>query len=575
MHPSILQPATADPQVHRAIEKYGRDPEVLLPVLRMLASKPGGLDRDTIANVSRSLELSTQRLQGVASFYSLLSTAPATGRTIRVCDGIPCWLKGAAECRRALESKLSPGGDWTVCRSSCLGLCDRAPAALVEADQCGPLNPQNAAGLIDGYRGEAASYAVPRDGESRLLLTRTGRIDPWSIDEAIGAGAYRALEIALARSPDEVIAEIERSGLRGRGGAGFPTGRKWRMVAESTEERKFVVCNADESEPLIFKDRVLMETDPHAVIEGTILAGYAAGASTGVIYIRGEYEPQAVLLEHAIRQATERGWLGERIAGTDFSFHLHVHRGAGAYICGEESALLESLEGRRGEPRVRPPYPAQVGYRGLPTLVNNVETLAACAAIMTNGADVYRSLGRADCPGTRLVTVLGHVKQPGLIEVPTGLTLREFIDTFGGGMRAGSNFKLALTGGAAGNIVSSEHLDRPLDHSSPAHGPVMGAGGILVCDESVSAVELVRQAMHFFEMESCGKCTPCRVGTAVAGQILAKLLQNHGNPSDLNHLRRLARSLKTTSMCGLGTSAADPLSSAMLHFGHEFEALLS
>ncbi|HUG93164.1 MAG TPA: NADH-ubiquinone oxidoreductase-F iron-sulfur binding region domain-containing protein [Planctomycetaceae bacterium] len=575
MHPSVPQPETRDPQIATALERAGRSPDSLLPVLQMLNRQRGGLSDATVRDVSRAMNVPAERVEGVATFYSLLSRPPQAGRTIRVCDGLTCWLNGATECRQALEQHAAERRGWRVTRSSCLGLCDRAPAALVEDRQCGPIAPDGAGDVVDGWTGAMPTYGDPLPGEARFTLARGRRIDPWSIDEALAAGAYSGLRTALSGSQGAVIEAIETAGLTGRGGAGFPTARKWRMVAEAPDGPRFVICNADESEPLTFKDRVLMESDPHAVLEGMAVCGYAVGAAEGIVYIRGEYEPQARLLEAAIGQAVERGWLGGRIAGSGFSFHVHVHRGAGAYICGEETALLESLEGRRGEPRIRPPYPAAHGFRGQPTVVNNVETLATAAAILAQGAEAWRATGLPEAPGTRLFTLQGHIRRSGLVELPCGLTLRQIIDTFGGGMRPGSRFQFALTGGAAGTFVSGDQLDVPLGPAARQAGIAIGSGGILVCDESVSPVAVLREALHFFEQESCGKCTPCRIGTAQARRTLDRLLSGDGDAGDLRRLDEFARLLRNASFCGLGTSAADPIRTARERFPDEFERLVS
>jgi NADH:ubiquinone oxidoreductase subunit F (NADH-binding) len=407
-------------------------------------------------------------------------------------------------------------------------------------------------------------------GEIRNLLANIDRIDPESIESAIDFGAYLGLKGALEKPAAWVIDEVEKADVRGRGGAGFPAGRKWRFVAQESRSPKYIVCNADESEPLVFKDRVLMETNPHQILEGMAIAGYAVGARQGFIYIRGEYEPQAALLEKAISQAEERGLLGDQIAGSRFSFHVHLHRGAGAYICGEETALLESLEGRRGEPRVRPPYPTVNGYLGKPTVVNNVETFASIPNVIHNGADWYRSLGNPDRPGTKLYTLLGHVNRPGLFEAGYGLTLHEIIERFGEGMRAGSEARFALTGGAAGTIVPKRLFDIPIDFSSQEKGVSLGAGAILVCDQTASPMSLLRELMYFFEVESCGKCTPCRIGTQQARTIVDRMVAGDSSSDDLETLQRLEESLRRDSFCGLGQFAALPLATTLEHFPESF-----
>lgn len=567
-----------DPEVVALANQHGRDPKAVLAILQSLQGRHGHLTQAAIADVARALNIPADTY-GVATFYSLLDVThdgtPAPMRSpdklgmVRVCDGPACWLRGVARARLELEAEF--GKAWGIERTSCLGLCDRAPAALIDGEPSGPLLADNVLMERSRWRGESKSYARPLQGEKRVLLARAGKIDPDSLDSALENCAYRGLKLILNHPSEVVLAEVEASGLTGRGGAGFPTGRKWRMVAQEARTPKYVVCNADESEPLVFKDRVLIDTDPHQLLEGMALAGYIVGARQGLIYIRGEYEPQAARLERAIQQAEERGWLGKRIQGTDFSFHIHVHRGAGAYICGEETALLESLEGKRGEPRARPPYPTTCGYQGQPTVVNNVETLCAVPAIVFYGAAWYRSLSNASAPGTKLYTLLGHVNRPGLFEAPFGLTLRQIIKDFGGGMRPDSRFHFALTGGAAGTIVPPALLDIPIDYTSGAKGVSLGAGAFLICDQTVSPVVLLRELLHFFEVESCGKCTPCRIGTCEARAILDRLIIGKGRAGDVAQLAELADHLQSASFCGLGQSAALPMKSALQYFGEAFQ----
>jgi NADH:ubiquinone oxidoreductase subunit F (NADH-binding) len=456
-------------------------------------------------------------------------------------------------------------------------LCDRAPAALVDDDQAGPLLPSDIMALQEGYRGIQTDYSYPHPDEVRVMMAHAGLIDPDSIQSAITHDGYRALEKALSLTPDQVIEEVEASGLTGRGGAGFPVGRKWRFVANAEDERRYVVCNADESEPLIFKDRVLIDSNPHQILEGITIAGYATGSKEAYIYIRGEYLHQARRLERAIQQAEAAGYLGDKVCGRDFSFHIHVHLGAGAYICGEETALIESLEGKRGEPRFRPPYPPSYGYHGHPTLVNNVESYAAVPSILRNGSSWYRSIGTTGTneaskrtPGTKLYMLLGHINKPGLFEAPFGLTLRQVIDVFGAGMQPGSTFHFALTGGAAGTIVPEALIDIPIDYASAGQGISLGAGAFLICDQSISPVNFLRELLHFFTIESCGKCTPCRIGTNDSLQILNKLVEGTGQASDIDELKKLADVMQVASFCGLGQSVAIPVKSALTQFPQEF-----
>lgn len=561
----------SDTTVDGAMARHGRDPDATLPVLRDIqAANHGSLGKPVLGAVADALQVNDARVYGIASFYSLFSTQPRAGKVVRVCDGPVCMLQGAGAV--AASVKAAPtGGEWAVERCSCLGLCDRAPAALRGDEPCGPVLPDQVADVLTGNPcGRMPCYAEPLPGEVRVTMARIGQVDPESVDSAIEAGAYRALDATLANTPAAILDAVDQSGLRGCGGAGFPAGRKWRMVAQATGPEKYVVCNADESEPGTFKDRVLMQGDPHLLLEGMALAGYAVGASEGIIYIRGEYDWIARRLECAIAEAEERGWLGCDIRGSGFGFRVHVRRGAGAYICGEETALLESLEGKRGAPRVRPPYPTTHGYHGKPTLINNVETLCLVPPILARGADWFRSLGTADSPGTKVFTVTGSVNRPGAFEAPLGITLRQVIEQFGGGMRDSSRFKAALTGGAAGMFAPAAMLDVPIDFSSARQGVSLGSGAMLILDESVPVPTVLTWLLRFFEVESCGKCTPCREGTREVRLICERMASANPRTEDLAELRSLARLMNLTSLCGLGQSVAWPVESALRHFGGEF-----
>jgi NADH:ubiquinone oxidoreductase subunit F (NADH-binding)/NADH:ubiquinone oxidoreductase subunit E len=560
------------PGISALTSKHGNNSEALLEMLTELQDEQGNLDQAAMTDLGNAINVSPAKVYGVASFYSMLNLEKKAENVLRVCDGPVCWLCGMGDVRNAAEHAFAGSEDWKVERTSCLGLCDRAPALLINEEQAGPASSRDVAELQQGWRGESPDYSRPRKGELRVMLAKAGIIDPDSLHSALEHGVYSGLTAALNNSPEAVLGEVEASGLTGRGGAGFPVGRKWRFVAQAKKTPKYIVCNADESEPLIFKDRVLVDTNPHQILEGIAIAGYACGAHEAYIYIRGEYVRQAERLEHAILEAEQAGWLGEHIQGSDFSFRIHVHRGAGAYICGEETALIESLEGKRGEPRNRPPYPPTAGYHGLPTLVNNVESYAAVPAIVYNGSGWYRSLSGANVPGTKLYMLLGHVNHPGLFEAPFGLTLHQMIEDFGGGMREGSKFKFALTGGAAGTIVPEALIDVPIDYASGAKGVSLGAGAFLVCDQRVSPVEFLRELLHFFAVESCGKCTPCRVGTYRAYEILSRMAAGEGRQGDMDELFALAEVMFDSSFCGLGQSVPIPLRSGLTQFNQVFKA---
>ncbi len=565
------QKKPVSPEIAALANLHEHDPKAVLELLRELDSRHGGLTSETITDTAHSLGLPAHQAFGVASFYSMLSLNTRKN-VLRVCDGPVCWLKRASETRYALESAISGNPEWIVERSSCLGLCDRAPAVLVNQEQAGPVNPVDAEKVCQGWRGVPTDYSQPRKGEVRVMMANAGKIDPDSIHSALEHGAYNGLKYALSLSQEEVIGQVEASGLTGRGGAGFPVGRKWRFVFQAAQTPKYILCNADESEPLIFKDRVLMDTNPHQLLEGMVIAGYACGSNEGYIYIRGEYVRQAERLERAIHQAEELGWLGDDIQGSGFSFHIHVHLGAGAYICGEETALIESLEGKRGEPRLRPPYPPTSGLMGYPSLVNNVESYSAVPPILSNGAAWYKGLSSYPTAGTKLYMLIGHINKPGLFEAPFGLTLRQAIEEYGGGMLPGSTFKFALTGGAAGTIVSPSLMDIPMDYTSGQKGVGLGAGAFLICDQSVSVVAFLREELRFFAAESCGKCTPCRVGTRRSFDILTRMSEGNGQSGDIAELTALSNVMFDSSFCGLGQSVPIPMNSALAQFADEFMA---
>jgi NADP-reducing hydrogenase subunit HndC len=374
-------------------------------------------------------------------------------------------------------------------------------------------------------------------------------------------------------TPDDLIKELEKSGLRGRGGAGFPTGTKWRFVAKARGKQKYVICNADESEPGTFKDRLILEGDPHSILEAMTIAGFAIDASEGYIYIRGEYTLAQERFATAINQSKEMGFLGEHIFGTDFNFDIHIHTGAGAYICGEETALIESIEGKRGEPRARPPYPTTKGLWNKPTLVNNVETLANVPPIIRNGADWYLKIGTSSSPGTKVYTILGNVNVTGLIEVPMGITLREVIAIYAKSMKNDAPFKLAQTGGSSGSIIPASLQDTPMDFDSFGRsGVALGSGALLICNDDVCVVDLAKVLLNFFRVESCGKCNPCRIGNQRAHQILTDISEGAGTQKDLQDLQLLSDNLYQLSNCGLGQTAGTPIRDILTHFRAEVEA---
>ncbi len=486
------------------------------------------------------------------------------------------------------EVSLSMVGD--------IGRHDASPLVIVypEAVIYGPVKPEDVHFLVEEHllKGRIASgmqapakemtgriaWLSARKGtlpaEQRIVLERAGLIDPDSIEDYLIHDGYQALGKALTTmTPSDVITMIDKSGLRGRGGAGFPTGSKWRFVAKTASVKKYVVCNADESEPGTFKDRLILEGDPHSIIEAMVIAGYAVGADEGYIYIRGEYTLAQERLRAAIQMAHEMGFLGKNIFGQQFNFDIHVHAGAGAYICGEETALIESIEGKRGEPRARPPYPTTNGLWGKPTLVNNVETLANVAPIVRQGPEWFRSFGTPSSPGTKVYTIMGNVNTTGLIEVPMGITLREVIAIYAQGMKNGASFKLAQTGGSSGSIIPASLQDTPMDYDSfNKAGVALGSGALLICDEETCVVDLARVLLNFFRKESCGKCNPCRIGNQRGYEILTNISEGTGSLKDLDDLLLLAENLYQMSNCGLGQTAGSPFKDILNHFRAEVEA---
>jgi NADP-reducing hydrogenase subunit HndC len=507
--------------------------------------------------------------------------------------------KGAQEVFQRLQQEVQAFGlDSEVAATMVgdVGRHDAVPMVIIypEAVIYGPVKPDDVHFLVEEHllKGRiAAGLQAParelsgriawlsaRKGtlpaEQRIVLERAGLIDPEEIEDYLLHNGYEAVGKALTEmSPAAVIEEITKSGLRGRGGAGFPTGTKWRFVAKTQSDTKYIVCNADESEPGTFKDRLMLEGDPHSIIEAMTLAGYAVGAQEGYIYVRGEYALAQERLSRAIHQAREMGFLGDDIFGSGFGFNIHIHSGAGAYICGEETALIESIEGKRGEPRSRPPFPTTSGLWGKPTVVNNVETLANVPAIIRNGAAWYRGFGNSNSPGTKVYTVLGSVNVTGLIEVPMGITLREVIAIYGKGMKQGTSFKLAQTGGSSGSIIPASLQDTPMDFDSFARAGVsLGSGALLICNDDTCVVDLAKVLLNFFRGESCGKCTPCRIGTERVYQILTNISEGVAKLSDLDDLLTLADGLNQLSNCGLGQTAAVPIRDILKHFRAEVEA---
>lgn len=522
---------------------------------------------------------------------------------VLVCGGTPCVLKGAKTLKDLLNKELNRynlADEIRVVETGCLGPCDEGPVIVVypEGTMYSRLQPSDIPRIVQSHllKGRIlqelvyqapwsppSAQEVPLEQEKylglqkRVVLRNCGRIDPDSIDEYIANDGYQALGKAVTTlRPDEVIEMVKEAKLLGRGGAGFPTGLKWSFTAKIDADQKYIICNADEGEPGTFKDRLIMEGDPHGIIEGMAIAGYAVGANQGIIYIRGEYALSIERMKRAIEQATAYGLLGERIFGSDFNFTIQVRSGAGAYVCGEETALIESLEGNRGEPRVKPPYPGVAGLWGKPTVVNNVETLANVPPIILNGPEWFRRIGTEKCPGTKVFTMLGDINNQGLIEVPMGITLREIVYGVGGGIPGGKGFKMAQTGGTSGGCLPAEFLDLPMDYDTLAKaGSALGSGAMLIIDDSHCVVDLQKSFMKFFVHESCGRCTPCREGTMRLYEIIQALAEGTATMADFRLLKELSATMQLTALCGLGQSAPNSLLTCMEYFADEFQAHLN
>ena len=512
---------------------------------------------------------------------------------VKVCSSTACLSAGAATTREAITTAVeeSPdAGDCQVVPTGCLGLCSRGPLVRVEPrgearTLYGPVDAGLGQRIVTEHLGNGTPVAEAVLDESmpffarqhRVVLANAGRIDPDRLEDYVAEGGYQALERAVATmSPADLLALVKASGLRGRGGAGYPVGSKWTLLAASTAQEKYVIANGDEGDPGAFMDRTVMEDDPHRVIEGLALAAYATGARRGYIYVRAEYPRAVQRLEQALRAARRHRLLGRSVLGSDFSLTIEVRIGAGAFVCGEETALIASIEGRRGTPRLRPPYPTERGLFGRPSMINNVETLANLPAIVLGGADQFRSTGTETSPGTKVFALAGDVVNTGLIEVPMGISLREIVEDIGAGVPGGRALKAAQTGGPSGGCIPANRLDTPVDYESLQElGSIMGSGGLIVMDEGANMPEVARFFMQFCMDESCGTCVPCRAGTVQLHGLLDRICRGRGRPHDLALLAELSTVVRETSLCGLGRSAPNPVSSTLQYFRPEYEALLA
>jgi len=505
---------------------------------------------------------------------------------ILCCTAAGCNSCGATGLRTAIAAEIKAQGSEgrvEVCGTGCMGMCSRGPLVLSGADRrlYGNATPADAAALVSPNpidRQGLAARAIDLDSpfftkQVKIVLANSGRVDPEKLTDYIAAGGYQSLAKALNdQTPRQTIEEVKKSGLRGRGGAGYPTGLKWELVAKQAAPVKYVVCNADEGDPGAFMDRSVLEGDPHRVLEGMAIAGYAVGAQQGYIYVRGEYGLAIQRLQTAIKQAEREHLLGTRILEQGFQFRIDLRIGAGAFVCGEETALIASIEGKRGQPRQRPPYPPEAGLWGAPTLINNVETFANIPTIIERGGEWFSSIGTAGSKGTKVFALAGKIANTGLIEVPMGATLREILFDIGGGIPNG-RFKAAQTGGPSGGCIPEQFLDLGVDYESLARiGSIMGSGGLIVMDESSCMVDVARFFMEFCMEESCGKCIPCRAGTVQMYDILRRMAIGEATGDDLETLKSLCELLRETSLCGLGQTAPNPVMSTLKYFPHEYES---
>jgi NADH-quinone oxidoreductase subunit F len=558
---------------------------LVLEALHAVNDRVGWISPGALNYVGRRLSIAPADVYSVATFYALFSTRPRPARVVHVCTDIACEARGGKELCRAVEERLGPpaaAAGWK--HSPCLGLCERAPAALaVEAGDpaaervIAPATAEQVHRAAEDGLGALpeeppAAVAVPQAGdESLVLLRRVGQVDPESLDDYLEHGGYQALHRAFELGPEAVVGEVSQSKLMGRGGAAFPTGRKWEATAGQPAQPHYLICNADESEPGTFKDRAILEGDPFALVESMTIAGYATGSAHGYVYLRGEYPRALRVLRNALAECRRRGYLGEDIQGRGWSFDIEIRRGAGAYICGEETAIFNSIEGYRGEPRSKPPFPVEAGLFGKPTAVNNVETLVNVLPILAGGGAAYAQTGTEQSTGTKLFCLSGNVARPGVYEVPFGVTLGELLD-LAGGVPGDRQIGAVLLGGAAGNFVRADELDIPLTfEGTREHSTTLGSGVVMVFDDTFDLPSILLRIAGFFRDESCGQCVPCRVGTVRQEEALLRIASNgHAAGSsngDLTLLRDVGQAMRDASICGLGQTAWNAVESAIDRLG--------
>jgi NADH-quinone oxidoreductase subunit F len=585
--------AQLDAKFSELLGRYPVKRSALIPMMLYGQDEFGYLSDELLAEIARRLDLNMTQVTETLAYYSMLRRKPAGKYHVQVCTNISCMLRGGNEIFDHVKKRLGIGnrevqksGTFSLEEVECMGACSGAPALQInydfheelDADKVDAILEQLEAGRIPKPVPVISGSLHPRHPDEVVVISkRFGTPDATKIDTYLRDGGYQALEKALKQmSPDAIIDEVKKSSLRGRGGAGFPTGMKWSFVPKDSSKPKYVLCNGDESEPGTSKDRPLLEMDPHQLIEGTIIAGKAIGSSQGYIYIRGEYRYLIDIVDGAIAEAYQRGYLGRNILGSGFNFDLCTHTGAGAYECGEESALMESLEGKRGYPRIKPPFPAVVGLYGCPTIINNVETLSTVPAVINGGGEWYASLGTPKNGGTRLYSISGHVNKPGIYELPLGYPLRKLIYDVAGGIPNGKKLKAVIPGGSSCPLLTADEIDVAMDYDSVAKiGSMLGSGGTVIMDEDTCMVDVARRIMHFYAHESCGWCIPCREGTTWLRKLLDRFHEGHGTEEDISLVDDLSKNMLGRTFCALGDAAALPTISIVKKWRNEFEEHLN
>ena len=574
-----------DPRAKEILRLYEQPRAAMLPLLWLVQENQGYVSQDAEAWVGHTLGVARSHVREAVSFYNMFHTRPVGRHELRVCTSLPCLLRGAGDLLERIQASLKIGPDETTAgrevtltEVECLCACEMAPMAQLDERFVGPLEGETVDWIVeDALRepGERESTPEPDpfiSSDGPVLSTRFK--DPEGIwwQAYVDDGGYLAAKKALtSMTPEQLIEEVSKANLRGLGGAGFPAGRKWSFVPKDTSKPKYLVANADEGEPGTFKDRYIMERDPHALLEGMIIAAYAIGSHKAYVYIRGEYFLSAKRLQRAIDEAYQQGWLGNNIQESGFDLDIVIHRGAGAYICGEETALLTSLEGGKGFPKLKPPFPAISGLFACPTIVNNVETLACVPFILRNGAERFAAIGTATQGGTRLFCVSGHVTRPGVYEESVSITLRQLIEK-AGGVRDGNKLKAVIPGGISAKILTADEIDVGMDFDSlMAAGTMAGSGGVIVMDESTCMIEMLESASRFFADESCGQCSPCREGTGWVHRIVHRIAEGRGSLQNLDELLAIAGDMEGNTICVFADAAAWPVQSYIAKFRQEFE----